>query len=35
MGVESYIDDYGNFVGSERVWMKNLEGPGLPIRSEK
>ena len=31
MGVESYIDDYGNFVGSERVWMKNWEGPGLSM----
>ena len=29
--VESYIDDYGNFVGPERVWMKNGEGPGLAM----
>jgi serine/threonine protein phosphatase PrpC len=29
--VESYTDDYGNFVGPERVWMKNGEGPGLAM----
>ena len=29
--VESYRDNLGNFVGPERVWGINLEGPGLAM----
>ena len=29
--VESYRDNLGNFVGPERVWGVNLEGPGLAM----
>ena len=29
--VESCRDKFGNFVGPERVWGKNLEGPGLAM----
>ena len=29
--VESFRDNYGNFVGPERVWSKNTEGPGLAM----
>ena len=29
--VESYRDNFGNFVGPERVWGTGLEGPGLAM----
>ena len=29
--VESYRDNFGNFVGPERVWNKGGEGPGLAM----
>ena len=29
--VEAYVDDDGNYVGPERVWMKNGDGPGLAM----
>ena len=29
--VESYIDNNGNFIGPERVWLKNEETPGLAM----
>ena len=29
--VESFRDNYGNFVGPERVWNKQGEGPGLAM----
>ena len=29
--IESCRDKFGNFVGPERVWLNNLEGPGLAM----
>ena len=29
--VESYRDNFGNFVGPERVWTKSMDGPGLAM----
>ena len=29
--VESYRDNFGNFVGPERVWGPNMDGPGLAM----
>ena len=29
--VESYRDNFGNFVGPERVWNKEMDGPGLAM----
>ena len=29
--VESYRDNFGNFVGPERVWNKQMDGPGLAM----
>ena len=29
--VESYRDNSGNFVGPERVWNKEMDGPGLAM----
>ena len=29
--VEAFRDNYGNFIGPERVWNKQGEGPGLAM----
>ena len=29
--VEPYVDNEGNFIGPERVWLKNGDGPGLAM----
>ena len=29
--VESFRDKFGNFIGPERVWNKDMNGPGLAM----